>query len=81
MPIYGYKCSCGKQADVLVRGGREPTTCEEVPELGCEGHGTLTRLLSAPYVGSSGGGRAEPMAASPSCGHCGNAPGSCMADN
>jgi hypothetical protein len=81
MPIYAYRCTCGKEADVLVRNGREPVRSDDAKEFQCCENGVLTRLLSAPWVGSSSGGRAEPMAAAPSCGHCGNAPGSCMADN
>lgn len=92
MPIYSYRCACGKTADVLVRG-REPTSCDEVPELhdGCScahdtpHHGKLTKLLTAPYIPSG----ARPIAGTdcgPSgpaepgmCGGCGMTPGSCDA--
>lgn len=82
MPIYAYRCACGKTADVLVRG-REPRSCDDVPELSgptgiCATPGTLSRMVTAPYVGKggSGGGGATPSAGE-SCGHCGNAPNSC----
>lgn len=95
MPIYTYRCDCGKTADVLVRGGHEPLSCDEVPELsdgctcaaGSPTHGKLTKLLSAPYIASGAaavagrdcgpGGAPEPGM----CGHCGTAPGSCMAES
>ncbi|MES2640568.1 MAG: hypothetical protein V4850_13830 [Myxococcota bacterium] len=83
MPIYAYRCACGKTADVLVRG-LEPQSCDDVPELSgatgiCASPGTLSRMVTAPYVGkggSTGGGGASPSAGE-SCGHCGNAPNSC----
>lgn len=80
MPIYTYRCECGKQADVLVRGGREPQTCEDVPELigHCETTGALTRALTAPYVGSGRSSRGSAEREMPAgCAHCPNAPGSC----
>ncbi len=78
MPIYAYRCACGKTADVLVRG-LEPTSCDDVPELAgrCESPGKLTRLLSAPYVAKSGSTSTPSASEAPSCGHCGMAPGSC----
>jgi putative FmdB family regulatory protein len=84
MPIYAYRCgSCGRTADVLVRNGREPTSCDDVAELAgcCATPGPLVKLLSAPYVASSSGSGGSMDAAPPMCGHCGNAPGSCMSDN
>jgi hypothetical protein len=80
MPIYAYRCACGKTADVLVRG-REPSTCDDVPELSglCADAGALSRVVTAPYIGKGGGGgsgRATP-ASGESCGHCGSVPGSC----
>ncbi|MDP2313272.1 MAG: hypothetical protein Q8P41_10230 [Pseudomonadota bacterium] len=80
MPIYAYRCACGKTADVLVRG-LEPQTCDDVPELSglCAEPGLLSRTVTAPYVGrgaSGGGGGASPSMGE-SCGHCGNTPGSC----
>ena len=77
MPVYAYHCSCGRSADVLVKGPREPQTCDDVPRdfTGCSGAGTLTRQLSAPYIGKAGvGGRSEP--APQGCDHC-NDPESC----
>lgn len=81
MPIYTYRCACGKTADVLVRG-REPETCDDVPELSglCAEPGVLTRGITAAYVGKGGGGRGSSSpspSAGESCGHCGNTPGSC----
>lgn len=78
MPIHTYRCDCGRSADVLVRGGRTPRTCDDVPaEFGfCAQPQALTRELSAPYVGraaAAGTGLSEREA----CGHCGNTPGSC----
>lgn len=83
MPIYAYRCDCGKTADVLVRGGREPTSCDDVPELSglCESPGQLSRMLTAAYVAKSGA-TSRPSAEAPAdCGHCGMTPGSCGADN
>lgn len=88
MPIYAYRCTCGKTTDVLVRG-REPTTCDDVPALmgRCDSPGALTKLLSAPYVGRSGGALAaadracETVSAGEGCGHCGMTPGSCGMDS
>lgn len=80
MPMYTYRCSCGKSADVLVRG-REPTSCDEVRELAgaCDGTGTLSRQLSAPYV-ARGGATSRPSTEAPSpCDHCSN-PGACGID-
>lgn len=91
MPIYTYQCACGKSADVLVRGGREPVSCDEVPELsdGCTcthespHHGKLKKLLSAPYIATGAAPRAG-ADCGPSgppepgmCGSCGMQPGSC----
>ena len=80
MPIYAYRCACGKTADVLVRG-REPQTCDDVPELAglCAEPGALARMITAPYVGKggAGGGRAPAVEPGATCGHCGNVPGSC----
>ena len=49
MPIYEYRCECGKHMDVLVRGGREPTTCDEAGEASnyCMKEGRLTRAVTA----------------------------------
>jgi predicted nucleic acid-binding Zn ribbon protein len=82
MPIYAYRCTCGKIADVLVRGA-EPTCCDDVPELSgtCASPGKLVKLLSAPYVGRASGGGASAPADTGSCGHCGMTPGSCGTDN
>lgn len=84
MPIYAYQCpSCGKSADVLVRGS-EPTSTDDVPELFacCDQSGPLVKLLSAPYVGRGGATSVSSRAAEPAtCGSCGMAPGSCGMDN
>jgi len=82
MPIFGYRCECGRTADVLVRNGREPATCDDIAELSglCKAPGAVARQLSAPYVATSAssGQRSAP---DPSCGHCGKIPGSCGSDN
>jgi len=78
MPIYAYRCACGKTADVLVRG-REPSSCDDVPELSglCAEAGALSRVVTAPYIGKGGTTSRSTPASGESCGHCGNAPGSC----
>lgn len=83
MPIYAYRCACGKTADVLVRG-REPQSCDDVPELSgsclsesSSGPGALSRMITAPYVGRGGSISESGPAAGESCGHCGNTPSSC----
>ena len=80
MPIQSYRCACGKQADVLVRSsGRPPATCDEAVEFGfCSEPGALTRQVSAAYVSSGGLGKSAP---DPTCGHCGQVPGSCGTDD
>mgnify|MGYP003336790747 CR=1 FL=1 len=86
MPIYAYQCpSCGKSADVLVRGGREPSTTDDVPELFncCDQSGPIVKKLSAPYV-ARGGVTSVSSRSAPdpgTCGSCGMAPGSCGMDN
>lgn len=86
MPIYEYRCDCGRQMDVLVRGA-EPTTCSDAMEASgwCSKSGKLHKLLSAPHIAtgaqrgyrSDTGERVE-MSGGESCGACGMAPGSCM---
>lgn len=76
MPVYEYRCECGKTIEALVRSGREPLTCDEAMDRyqTCEAGGRLTRVLSTISIGKggdSGGGEA------PMCGACGQAPGSC----
>lgn len=87
MPIYEYRCECGRRLDVLVRGGGEPTSCTEAGEASdwCSRGGALTKLLSAPNVGRSGAtgydlGTGKPVNMDASCGRCGNTPGSCQDD-
>ncbi len=79
MPIHAYRCACGKQADVLVRSGREPMTCDEASAFGCmaEPPGDLTRMVSAGHVGASGPGVRQRETEAGNCGHCGMTPGSC----
>ena len=78
MPMYEYRCECGKAFEVLVRGGREPMTCDETSDraLSCAGTGRLSRMLSVINVGGAAAGR-DPA---PECGACGRAPGSCQYD-
>lgn len=80
MPIYEYRCECGKKVEALVRGGREPLTCDEVGDRHnfCENAGKLTRLLSAAAIGKSGGSIGGGEEAT--CGSCGRVPGSCAYD-
>lgn len=87
MPIYEYRCECGKHMDVLVRGGREPTTCDEAGEASnyCMKEGKLTRTVSAAHVGGAVRDNSGPAYCSETgaerpaggCGHCGQNPGSC----
>jgi len=88
MPVYEYRCECGKRMDVLVRG-KEPATCSDAAEASdwCDRNGSLSRQLSAPWVGKGGGGGSfynshtgAEVSASESCGSCGRAPGSCADD-
>lgn len=81
MPIYAYRCECGKTADVLVRSGLEPSSCDDVPELSgmCASPGRLSRQLTAAYVAK--GGATSKSSPDPTCGHCGSTPGSCGVDN
>lgn len=87
MPVYEYRCECGKTMDVLVRGA-EPATCGDAMEAAdwCARGGRLARQLSAPYIGSGGGGSVynshtgAEVSGADSCGHCGQAPGSCASD-
>lgn len=88
MPVYEYRCECGKTMDVLVRGGAEPTTCADAMEASdwCGRGGRLARQISAPYVASAAawGFRSdtgEAVRADTSCGHCGSVPGSCGSDD
>jgi hypothetical protein len=79
MPIQTFRCACGKTADVLVRSsGRAPATCDEAAEFGfCDAPQSLTRQITAPFVASGGAPRSAP---DPTCGHCGQVPGSCADD-
>ncbi|MSP55753.1 MAG: zinc ribbon domain-containing protein [Myxococcales bacterium] len=86
MPIFEYRCECGKRMDVLVRGGKEPCNCEEAGEASdwCMKARALTRAVTAAHVASgardtgrsyNSGTGAEVAPAD--CGHCGQTPGSC----
>ncbi len=89
MPIFEYRCECGRRMDVLVRGGREPCNCEEAGEASdwCMKAGKLTKAVTAAHVGSaardtgrsydSGSGKDVSDSPGGSCGHCGQVPGSC----
>lgn len=90
MPVFEYRCECGKRMDILVRNGREPATCSDADEASdwCRRGGRLTRQVSAPYVGSAAGSwgfRTDTGEAvrtgGETCGHCGGIPGSCQSDN
>ncbi len=86
MPIYEYRCECGKKLEALVRSGREPSTCDEAMDRyqSCEGQGKLVRLLSTISIGRSGGssgGGGAYEGGEATCGSCGMAPGSCDVDN
>lgn len=87
MPMYEYRCECGKTMDVLVRNGREPGSCLDAEsESGwCNRGGALTRMLSAPAIAKGGKSMydlstGQRVDASAECGHCGSTPGSCMDD-
>ncbi len=81
MPMYEYRCDCGKTFDVLVRRGREPLTCDETADrsLSCAGTGRLSRLLSAVNVGNAANQGSGDPAPGGGCGACG-APESCQSD-
>jgi hypothetical protein len=78
MPIHAFRCACGKQADVLLRGGgRDPATCDEIPAFQCWGGadgqpGALTRMVSAAHVGSAAAAGARPreVVEGGGCEHC-----------
>ena len=78
MPLYEYECgACGKRVEVLQRDGRHQALCGEdcVSDGGEWGTGPLTRVLSAHAQFRGYPNRREP-APEPSCGACGEAPGS-----
>jgi len=83
MPLYEYKCECGRTMDVLVRGGREPGTCDDAVEASgwCPRGGKLTKMLSAPSIGRAGQAMYDlstgKQVDAGQCGHCGQDPGSC----
>ena len=60
MPIYEYRClACGKDLEVLVRSGKEPTTCEgRCLALDHEqaNHGELKRKISRAGIIFKGSG-------------------------
>lgn len=83
MPIYEYRCECGKVVEALVRNGREPGTCGDTGQF-CDTEGKLKKLISAHNVGTAGGSAyrisesgASEVNAGASCGSCGQVPGSC----
>lgn len=85
MPIYEYRCECGKKMEVLVRGGAAPTTCNDAMEAAdwCQRGGKLNRLVSAPNITSGGPAMfdlstGKPVDSTAECGHCGQTPGSCQ---
>mgnify|MGYP001350840682 CR=1 FL=1 len=57
MPIYEYKCTCGKQFDVKQSMNDEKLTkCD--PEIhDCEENGSVTRLMGKPLILSDDIGR------------------------
>lgn len=88
MPIFEYRCECGKHMDVLVRGGQEPATCDQAGEASnwCMKEGKLTRAVTAAHVGGSARDGSGPRAYNSEtgaqvqgggCGRCGQNPGSC----
>lgn len=85
MPIYEYRCECGKKMDVLVRGGNVPVTCGDAMEASdwCHRAGKLNRLMSAPHIGAAGPAMfdlstGKPVDSTAECNHCGSTPGACQ---
>ena len=50
MPIYDYKCSCGKQFEIQQRMDDSKLTKCERDIHGCPQDGKLTRLISRPVI-------------------------------
>lgn len=81
MPIYEYKCKCGKVFEALTLPAREN---EQIKCPECGGI-ELTKLISKPFLPNSVGAPANLSGPSPTC--CGTnpessgcTPGSCCAD-
>ena len=57
MPVYEYKCSCGKQFDTIqsMHDDKLVKCNQSIQE--CEGNGTLTRLIAKPAIFSDDIGR------------------------
>jgi len=57
MPLYDYKCSCGKQFETLqsIHDNKLTTCNQNIQE--CDGSGTLTRLIGKPAIFSDDIGR------------------------
>lgn len=83
MPIYEYRCECGKVIEAIQRlSDPELASCGEYC-VGGDGGGRVTRLLSAHNVSRglmSSSAISSGPAADPTCGSCGRAPGSCAFD-
>ena len=83
MPIYEYRCECGKVIEAIQRlSDPELASCGEYCAKGL-GNGKVSRMLSAHNIArgmmSSSAVDSGP-AGDPSCGSCGRAPGSCAYD-
>lgn len=83
MPIYEYRCECGKVIEAIQRlSDPELACCGEYCVSG-RGDGKVSRMLSAHNVArglmSSGVVNSGPTS-DPTCGGCGRAPGSCAYD-
>ena len=57
MPVYDYKCSCGKQFEVQQRMNDEKLTQCNQDFSGCSENGKLTRLIGRPTIFSDDIGR------------------------
>lgn len=92
MPIYEYQCmDCGKVIEAMQKMSDPPlTVCGEDCAVARMGEGRVSKLVSAANLGRglistrviSDTGASAPMTAreAASCGHCGQAPGSCGSD-
>tara|TARA_R100000329_G_C7568029_1_gene200968 strand:- start:514 stop:735 length:222 start_codon:yes stop_codon:yes gene_type:complete len=57
MPIYEYKCSCGKEFETIQRMNDDKLEVCNKDVLECEGDGELTRLINKPLILSDDIGR------------------------
>jgi putative FmdB family regulatory protein len=57
MPIYEYKCDCGKEFQTIQRMSDDKFKVCKKNVLDCEGGGKLTRLISKPLILSDDIGR------------------------